>query len=260
MENNLNSIFMCTPTTGEVDMAFHLSTVELATDCSNKGILFKHDMVMGSILPQNRNICVSNFLNDRRFDNLLFVDSDVRFDPQTAHALLNSPYDVAFAPYPVKQHFWRKSQTALTNGAECHQQTLGNRYTISRVKDSKIIDDSWIEANHGTTGFMMIRRHVLEKIAKAKPNLRIDKSILTNAGRQKYMNLYNFFDFKFNPKTGEYTGEDFNFCKMWRRLGGKIHAYTKDYLAHCGRFEYTGRYYDEFAYDFSEKDRTHLAD
>ena len=252
MENNLNSLFVATPTTGDVDMAFHLSTVELAVDCTQKGVLFKHDMVMGSILPQNRNTCVSNFLNDRRFDNFLFIDSDIRFDPHTVHALLNSPYDVAFAPYPVKQHFWDKSGNAIKNGAPSHQKTLGNKYTISKVKNSKLIDDAWIETNHGTTGFMLIRRKVFEKIIEAKPNLRIDKSILTTEGMQKYMNLYNFFDFKFNPKSGQYTGEDFNFCKMWKRLGGKIHAYTRDYLAHCGRCEYTGRYYDEFLYDFSE--------
>tara|TARA_E500000331_G_C17239727_1_gene706484 strand:- start:493 stop:1044 length:552 start_codon:yes stop_codon:yes gene_type:complete len=182
---------------------------------------------------------------------MLFVDSDIRFDPATAFAMLNSPYDITFAPYPVKQHFWEKSKKGLKNHPEALGKVMGNKYTIKQIKNAEIIDDAWVEVEHGTAGFMMIRRHVFEKIIEKKPNLRIKKNIFTSEGLMEYMNLYNFFDFKFNAKTGQYTGEDFNFCKLAKNCGFKIHAYTKDFIAHCGRHEYTGRYYDEFCYDFS---------
>ena len=250
--NNLNSLFVATVCNGDVDHQYHLSTLELASQCHQRGVLNHNSIVASSILTQGRNICVSNFLNDRRFDNFLFIDSDIRFDAQTAFNLLNSPYDVAFAPYPVKQHFWDKSKKAVTNHPQSTAKILGNKYTIKSAKGAKLIDDAWLEVEHGTTGFMLVRRHVFEKIIQEKPNLRIKKNIFTPNGMMEYMNLYNFFDFKFNPKSGIYHGEDFNFCKLWRGLGGKIHAYTKDYIAHCGRHEFTGRYYDEFVYDFSE--------
>jgi len=250
--NNLNSLFVATPCHGDLDHQYHLSTLQLATECHERGILNGNAVVMSSIVSQGRNVCVSNFLNDRRFDNLLFIDSDIRFDPETAFAMLNSPYDITFAPYPVKQHFWEKSKKAIKNNPDAFGKILGNKYTIRKKKKAKLIDDAWIECEHGTAGFMMIRRHVFEQIIEKKPHLRIKKNIFTAEGMMEYMNLYNFFDFKFNAKTGQYAGEDFSFCRLARNCGFKIYAYTKDYIAHCGRHEFTGRYYDEFVYDFSE--------
>jgi len=249
--NNLNSLFVATPCHGDVDHQYHLSTLELASQCHQRGVLNANSIVMSSIVSQGRNICVSKFLNDRRFDNMLFVDSDIRFDSATAFAMLNSPYDITFAPYPVKQHFWEKSKKGLRNHPEGLGKLMGNKYTIKRSKNIQIIDDAWLEVEHGTAGFMMIRRHVFEKIIEKKPNLRIKKNIFTSEGLMEYLNLYNFFDFKFNAKSGQYTGEDFNFCKLAKNCGFKIHAYIADYIAHCGRHEYTGRYYDELAYDFT---------
>ncbi len=249
--NSIDNIFVATPCHGDVDHQYHLSTLELASQCHQMGIRNANSIVMSSIVSQGRNVCVSNFLNDRRFDNMLFVDSDIRFDTKTAFALLNSPYDIVFAPYPVKQHFWDKSKKGMKNHPDSLPKLMGNKYTIRQVKNAEIIDDAYVEVEHGTAGFMMIRRHVFEKIIEQKPNLRIKKNIFTGEGLMEYMNLYNFFDFKFNAKSGQYTGEDFNFCKLARNCGFKIYAYTKDYIAHCGRHEFTGRYYDEFVYDFS---------
>ena len=250
--NNLNSLFVATVCNGDVDHQYHLSTLELASQCYQKGVANHNCIVASSILTQGRNICVSNFLNDRRFDNFLFVDSDIRFDAPTAFTLLNSPYDIALVPYPVKQHFWEKSQKGCKNHPQSSGKLLGNKYTIKAVNGASLIDDAWLEVQHGTTGFMMVRRHVFETIIKKKPNLRIKKNIFTPNGMMEYMNLYNFFDFKFNPKSGLYSGEDFTFCKLARSCGFKVHAYTKDWIAHCGRHEFTGRYYDEFIHDFSE--------
>ena len=115
--NNLNSLFVGTVCNGDLDYKYHLSVVELGTQCHMRGVTFATSIVSSSILTQGRNICVSNFLNDRRFDNFLFVDSDVHFNPNTAFELLNSPYDVAVVPYPVKQHFWQKSSNAIVNGS-----------------------------------------------------------------------------------------------------------------------------------------------
>tara|TARA_B100001175_G_scaffold251437_1_gene218815 strand:- start:967 stop:1518 length:552 start_codon:yes stop_codon:yes gene_type:complete len=183
---------------------------------------------------------------------MLFVDADIYFDPETAFKLLNSPYDIALVPYPVKQHFWEKSRKALKNHPAGNGKILGNKYSLRKAPSTKIIDDAWMELEHGPAGFMLIRRKVFEAIIEQKPKLKINKEVFTQGGMRKYMNLYNFFDFKFNPKSGQYTGEDFNFCKLARNCGFKIHAYLNDCIAHCGRHEYTGRYRDELLYDFSE--------
>ena len=126
---------------------------------------------------------------------------------------------------------------------------MGNKYTIRQVKNAEIIDDAYVEVERSTAGFMMIRRHVFEKIIE-QAEFKDQEEHLYGRKSMEYMNLYNFFDFKFNAKSGQYTGEDFNFCKLARNCGFKIYAYTKDYIAHCGRHEFTGRYYDEFVYDF----------
>jgi hypothetical protein len=249
--SNINSLFVATPCYGDVDHQFHLSTINLAGECFQRGVANHNFLVASSIVSQGRNICVSEFLNNRRFDNMLFVDADIKFDAETAFTLLNSPYDITLVPYPVKHHFWDKSKKALKNHPDGLSKILGNKYSLRRAPKTEIIDDAWMEVEHGPTGFMLIRRKVFEAIIEKKPNLRINKEIFTQSGMQSYMNLYNFFDFKFNAKSGKYTGEDFNFCKLARSCGFKIHAYLNDYIAHCGRHEFTGRYRDEFIYDFS---------
>lgn len=62
---------------------------------------------------------------------------------------------------------------------------------------------------------------------------------------QKKEFFYNFFDTEFDAENHTYLGEDFAFCKRWRSLGGKCHAYIEATIAHIGEHQYIGKFGDE---------------
>ena len=57
--------------------------------------------------------------------------------------------------------------------------------------------------------------------------------------------MWNFFDTIHDPETKTYLGEDFSFCKLWKDIGGKCHAYIGDTIVHVGEHQYEGRFADE---------------
>jgi hypothetical protein len=57
--------------------------------------------------------------------------------------------------------------------------------------------------------------------------------------------MWNFFDCIHDPETKTYLGEDFSFCKLWKDIGGKCHAYITDKIVHVGEHQYEGRFVDE---------------
>ncbi len=57
---------------------------------------------------------------------------------------------------------------------------------------------------------------------------------------------YNFFDTYWDIKSKTYSGEDFNFCKLWRDIGGKIFALADEEISHVGQKLYRGKLMHEF--------------
>ena len=124
------------------------------------------------------------------------------------------------------------------------------RYPM-RVPEAKNIrlDNNVIEVVHSSTGFMMIKRSVFEKMKKAYPDKEINQDTLINGKLQKTPEMWNFFDTLHNPEDKTYLGEDFAFCKLWKNIGGKCHAYVDDYITHVGEHSYKGKFADELILD-----------
>ena len=92
---------------------------------------------------------------------------------------------------------------------------------------------------------MMIKREVFTKMIKAYPDLVINQDQVINGKNERLKNMYNFFDTMFIPEKGHYLGEDFAFCKRWKDIGGKCHAWIMDHITHIGEHQYHGRFGDE---------------
>ena len=77
------------------------------------------------------------------------------------------------------------------------------------------------------------------------PELEINQPTFLNGNEVKKKNFYNLFECIHDPKTKQYFGEDFGFCKRWTEMGGKIFIYIMDYITHTGEYQYCGRFWDE---------------
>src|SRR5216683_1169523 len=114
--------------------------------------------------------------------------------------------------------------------------------------DRVVTVDGFTRVRFAGTGFLMIRRHVLERMCQhpAYASLRFfnEHSFDALAGSR---NRFALFECMIDPKTGTYLSEDFAFCKRWTDIGGEIWADLESRLDHVGPSVFHGDVSSQFA-------------
>ena len=222
--------------------------------CLKDNILTTYGLLKSSLVQQGRNLLVSEFLSaDIKYDYFLFIDSDIDFDYKTIKTMIDKDKDVIACPYPMKtlnwDKIWRRMNDEGIDQAD-HLMKAGFTFPV-KMKDPKniMVDDGVCEVSNAPTGCMLIKRKVLEDMTEHYPELKINQTTIINGKETTKPNFYNFFDTYHDPKTQEFYGEDFGFCKRWTDMGGKIYLYIMDYITHAGEYQYCGRMWDELQYN-----------
>ena len=99
------SLFVATPVHSDVSMHYAQTMLELQKECMKRSMRIMFQMMKSSLVTQGRNLCVSYFLNTD-FTHLLFVDSDIAFDPEAIFRLIELDKDIISIPYPMKTAQW----------------------------------------------------------------------------------------------------------------------------------------------------------
>lgn len=188
-----------------------------------------------SLIPRARNCIANDFLRQKEYSHLLFIDADLGFPADAALRYLRSDKDVVCGVYPVK-HLDVEALRRMpgnVSGAEALAASL--TYT-ARLKSGGVADQGLVPAEYGSAGFMMMKRQVLTRMAEAYPELRY-----ANSGDEEGGN-WAFFDTCIDPQTRDYLPEDYAFCKRWTALGGEIHADVLSRFSHSGNCDYLGDY------------------
>ena len=82
-------IFVATPVHSEVTIHYTQALLKLQQECMQKGILVSFTLYKSSLVQQGRNLCVAEYLNDEKeYTHLLFIDSDIDFEPKTIFTML----------------------------------------------------------------------------------------------------------------------------------------------------------------------------
>jgi len=243
-------IMVCTPCHSEVSMHYTQAVLKFQMECMKKNILVSFSLLKSSLVTQGRNLCVAEFLNHPdNYDYLLFIDSDIHFEPKTIFKMIGADKDVIACPYPMKmidtEKMWRKlNNTDLVKTKE-DLLRAGYTFPIKLENQSDItMEHGVIEVSHAPTGCMLIKREVIEKMIKHHPELRIYQPTVINGKEVAKENFYNLFDTLHDVETKRYFGEDFGFCQRWTNMGGKVFIYALDYITHVGEHQYCGRFYD----------------
>jgi hypothetical protein len=170
-----------------------------------------------SIITRARNSLVNQFMESDATE-MLFIDADVNF--KTADVLrimaLGGDKDVVCGSYPRRA----KDQMFFTD--IYYNEHGGLELT-----------DGLLRVERVGTGFMFIRRHVIEKLMQSHPEWKYYVEV-------EGKNHYSLFDFKSTP-TG-YMGEDYLFCDRVREEGFKIYIDPDINLGHFGQTEFTGHF------------------
>jgi len=191
-----------------------------------------------SLIPRARNFIVSQFLGRPHFTHLLFIDADIGFDPEVVPRYLKADKDVIGGIYPLK----RFDLGAVRRLAPERGLATTFRYTTKLVDEHPADGGEFARADHCGTGFMLIRRNVLEQMATKYSHLKYEYSFSGDraATAEDTAHLYALFDTSLDPERGLYLPEDYTFCRRWIEAGGEIWADVHSKFSHVGKFSFDG--------------------
>jgi hypothetical protein len=159
---------------------------------------------------------MAKMMTNDKATHFMFIDADIRFQPESIFQMLTTEKDVIGGLYPKK--------------------ALPISYVINVKPGTQIVNDIFPVDTMGT-GFMMFKRHVYEKLIAAHPECKYVDDV--GLGKQYEPNMYSIFDTAIDEK-GHYLSEDWLFCRRWAALGGEIYAHSKVLLNHSGHYEFAG--------------------
>tara|TARA_B100000424_G_scaffold259619_1_gene242668 strand:- start:1084 stop:1929 length:846 start_codon:yes stop_codon:yes gene_type:complete len=207
-----------------------------------------------SLITRARNYCADEFLRQEKFTHLMFIDSDIGFNPNDVLSLAalagpDSEYDILCGPYPKKTISWEKIKMAVDKGfADENPQRLANYvgdYVFNPAEgQSEIALDAPVEVLEGGTGFMMIKRETFEKYAEAYPELKYVPDHIRSEHFDGTREIMCYFDALIDPKSKRYLSEDYMFCQWARAAGLKVWMCPWMNMSHTGSYVFGGSLVD----------------
>lgn len=191
-----------------------------------------------SLITRGRNTIASSFLRQKEYSHLMFIDADIGFPPDTVLRYLRADKDVVCGIYPVKNLDIAKLRAMPASMTDTEAEAAALAYTVKFKKGFPVDDHGLTRLEYGSTGFMLIKRQVLEEMTQAYPQLVYHNSFV-NTGDERETN-YAFFDTMIHPETRDYLPEDYAFCKRWTDIGGTIHGDVMSRFTHAGGRVYEG--------------------
>lgn len=194
-------------------------------------------MMNESLITRARNELVRQFL-ETDCDYLMFIDADISFTGQDVAFLMAADRDIACGVYPKKEVDWDNVELAAKNNKSELSSFAGSYVFNMEGAKQESDEDGMIEVRHGGTGFMLIKRNVFEWLAPYVPTYRTS-SMKDETGEYVKPLTHEFFATSIDH-TGCLLSEDYHFCELWRKHGGKIYANPFLKLEHVGTYVYGG--------------------
>lgn len=173
-------------------------------------------MVNESLIPRGRNNLMAKMMTNKAATHFMFIDADIRFQPESIMQMIAYDKEVIGGLYPKK--------------------ALPINYVINLKPQVTVQGDIYTVDTMGT-GFLLFKRQVYEKLIQAHPETKYVDDI--GLGKQYEPMMYAIFDCVIDHR-GHYLSEDWTFCRRWQALGGEIWAHSKTLLNHVGHYEFQG--------------------
>jgi hypothetical protein len=215
-----------------------------------------------SLVSRARNNLVAKAMNNPRMTHIIFIDNDITWDPMDIIKLLLSDKQLVGGVYPLKHYDWNnlivdkknpRNKNVIQSWIETKNKSQFKdmipddlliqqkllKYNINFINSILEIEQNLAKVKHLATGFMMIKRNVLEKMAKAYPSTKYidDVGFLHGAEND---HAYALFDC--GVEEGHYYSEDWLFCHRWSKMGGGIWIDVSINLTHTGIEDYNGSF------------------
>lgn len=210
---------------GTISGATHRSLL-IAREILNKADIPNDELNLeGSCyISHARNKLVADFLEGDGTD-LIFIDDDVEFTPDSVLKLLKHQESIVGGVYPFKKDIEEYPVTIKTDE---------NGYPYGK--------NGLIEATGLPTGFLKIKREVFTYMMEKYPALKYYED------GKEYYDLFGCA-----VMFGRWYGDDLAFCKRWELLGGTMWLEPDITFFHIGKKKYKGNFH-EYLIELKEKE------
>jgi len=187
-----------------------------------------------------RDMFANMVLHSETLDALLFIDSDMSFDPGLIDRMLDLDEDIVGAAYTRRQLDLPTLVAASKAGASMGRALAeASNFNFKAGWDDGPVEltmrDGFCNGVAMGMGCTLIRKRALEAMIEAKAvRPRLDLS--TGSGET----CWSFFDNL--EQDGVRLGEDYSFCYRWtRQMGRELWVCVDQEVGHVGAFEYKAR-------------------
>jgi hypothetical protein len=211
------SVMLGTPCYADVSPHYAAALFETGMLLRNFGVICEPKMIGGLATHVGRNAIAEVFMASEHTD-LIFIDADMSWSPWDVIRLL-------------------ASRQALIGGVG-HKRSAKIRegaspWCFKPLPDAAAVPDAMgnIEVSAIGMGMTLIHRSVFQYIAKGRPDLqRVGES------GQPYWRFFAWGD-----ENGAELSEDYEFCRRWRAIGGKVWVDASIKLGHYGQHDFGAR-------------------
>jgi hypothetical protein len=210
----MNSVFIATPVARKPAWQYTRSLLNTALELQRRGVEFTHEFVVGcAIAAKARNQLVALFLASKK-DSMVFIDDDMGWNVEGFMRLAASDKDV------IAGVGRRRAQDV----SYCYKALKGGRTEGANVEVSAV-----------GAAFMKISRTAIKRMIAADPDCGRMGVVRRNSEHQRLIPYFHIF------RTPDDEGEDYDFCRRYRALGGDIWVCPDIELSHVGETEFKGR-------------------
>ena len=246
-------IFIATPCYGgQIGEPYFRSMMKFSILCNKYNIQYTISTLANeSLITRGRNTLNSFFMENKQATHLFFIDADIEFNAEDILRMVAYDKDIVVGAYPKKALNWESIMSAARNPdlqetpetIEGHSSNYDVNFDFLKDKDGNKtpqvqIEDNLVKLKDAGTGFMCIKKEVMQKMFDAMPETKYVNDINVDQKFEPFM--YALFDCIIDPKTKRYLSEDYFFCHKARAAGMQVWMCPWMQINHIGSYIFKG--------------------
>ena len=238
------NIFVATPMYGGQCTGYYTqSLLTLGPVLNQNGYDMAYSAMFNeSLIQRGRNALAHGFMQRPECTHLMFIDADIKFNPQDIIKMIEADKDIICGIYPKKEINWVEVEKAVKEGVPTDKLKTRTASVVVNLKDyagSVTVPVSEpVEIFNGGTGFMLIKRSTFETMKSVVNSYNND--VLFLDGGISNDRITEYFACAIEPGTERLLSEDYFFCWKAREAGLKVWAAPWAQLGHFGSYLFEG--------------------
>lgn len=216
---------------GRVEVPCALSVLRACLALDDMGV--RNELIVVSddaLIPRARDAIVHTFLCGNA-THLVFVDSDVSFEPEALLRLLGADVPIVAGVYPARAFNAGKLTERIRAGADFAASAGATATYAVRLDGAQVgfSPSGFMRCAAVAAGFLCVRRDAFERMT-----VHCD----TYEGRRHFFPTYV-------DDAGRFVSEDYGFCRKAHDAGLDTYADVVSALGHTGKWTWRGRFADQ---------------